>query len=230
MLLKRISRQIYSLQFIFQFFYLTYLICLFEVHQRRVKLKSHFCNVMATNEKAVLFWNLHLYQIWMSPFSYQNNWMTKSCWYILAFHYLRSFFKVHIFWEGHKILWNLYRRFDRYYIGFRKISVSFSECMNFKTVLIYVLRHILCNKLTNLHAIYFVMDWIDDFHQYCVKKFGKYVENALHIGKACKRVVAIQAGSCAQCTEWGPIFCVSDISDGTQPCVYNELRAVFFNR
>ena len=23
--------------------------------------------------------------------------------------------------------------------------------------------------------------------------------------------------------EWGPIFCVSDISDGTQPCVYNEL-------
>ena len=26
-------------------------------------------------------------------------------------------FKVHIFWEGHKILWNLHRRFDRYYIG-----------------------------------------------------------------------------------------------------------------
>ena len=25
--------------------------------------------------------------------------------------------KVHIFWEGHKILWNLHRRFDRYYIG-----------------------------------------------------------------------------------------------------------------
>ena len=25
--------------------------------------------------------------------------------------------KVHIFWEGHTILQNLYRRFDRYYIG-----------------------------------------------------------------------------------------------------------------
>ena len=27
------------------------------------------------------------------------------------------FGKVHIFWEGHKILRNLHRRFDRYYIG-----------------------------------------------------------------------------------------------------------------
>ena len=26
-------------------------------------------------------------------------------------------FKVHIFWEGHKILQNLHYRFDRYYIG-----------------------------------------------------------------------------------------------------------------
>ena len=26
-------------------------------------------------------------------------------------------FKVHIFWEGHKLLRNLHRRFDRYYIG-----------------------------------------------------------------------------------------------------------------
>ena len=25
--------------------------------------------------------------------------------------------KVHIFWEGHKILQNLHRRFDRFYIG-----------------------------------------------------------------------------------------------------------------
>ena len=33
---------------------------------------------------------------------------------------------------------------------------------------------------------------------------------------------------CAQCMEWGPIFCVSDISDGTQPCVYNELRGCVF--
>ena len=44
--------------------------------------------------------------------------------------------KVHIFWEGHKILKNLHRRFDRYYIGqiyggdFAKI-VAFSEDMNF---------------------------------------------------------------------------------------------------
>ena len=28
-----------------------------------------------------------------------------------------NFFKVHIFWEGHKILWNLHRRFDWHYIG-----------------------------------------------------------------------------------------------------------------
>ena len=66
-----------------------------------------------------------------------------------------------------------------------------------------------------------------------MKKFGKYVENALHtsVKRASGWMAAIQAGgSCAQCMEWGPIFCVSDISDGTQPCVYNELRAVFFNR
>ena len=41
-------------------------------------------------------------------------------------------FKVHIFWEGHTIMWNLYHRFDRYYIGqiyggdFTKF-VAFSE-------------------------------------------------------------------------------------------------------
>ena len=28
-----------------------------------------------------------------------------------------EYFKVHTFWEGHKILWNLHHRFDRYYIG-----------------------------------------------------------------------------------------------------------------
>ena len=38
-----------------------------------------------------------------------------------------------------------------------------------------------------------------------------------------------QAAVCTvQCMEWGPIFCVSDISDGTQPCVYNELRGCVF--
>ena len=30
---------------------------------------------------------------------------------------LNNIYKVHIFWEGHKILRNLHRRFDRYYIG-----------------------------------------------------------------------------------------------------------------
>ena len=30
--------------------------------------------------------------------------------------------KVHIFWEDHKILWNLHRRFDQYYIG--QISIG----------------------------------------------------------------------------------------------------------
>ena len=41
---------------------------------------------------------------------------------------------VHIFWEGHKILWNLYCRFDRYYIvkttvEIWQIFVAFSECL-----------------------------------------------------------------------------------------------------
>ena len=31
--------------------------------------------------------------------------------------YTQKYGKVHIFWEGHKILRNLHRRFDRYYIG-----------------------------------------------------------------------------------------------------------------
>ena len=39
--------------------------------------------------------------------------------------------KVHIFWEGHKILRNLYRRFDRYCIGqiYGGYFVAFSEYM-----------------------------------------------------------------------------------------------------
>ena len=36
----------------------------------------------------------------------------------LKYTYLHTYVhKVHIFWEGHKILRNLHRRFDRYYIG-----------------------------------------------------------------------------------------------------------------
>ena len=46
--------------------------------------------------------------------------------------------KVHIFWEGHKILQNLHYRFDWHYIGqiYSEISqnfVTFSEYMNFKS-------------------------------------------------------------------------------------------------
>jgi len=42
-------------------------------------------------------------------------------------------FKVHIFSEGHKILQNLYLRFDHYYIGqiYGGDFVAFSEYMNF---------------------------------------------------------------------------------------------------
>ena len=48
------------------------------------------------------------------------------------------FITVHMFWEDHKILRNLHRRFDRYYIGKDKFKVeisknfvAFSEYMNF---------------------------------------------------------------------------------------------------
>ena len=52
--------------------------------------------------------------------------------------------KVYIFWEGHKILWNLHHRFDRYYIGqiyggdFAKFW-TFSEYINFKQNLINII-------------------------------------------------------------------------------------------
>ena len=51
--------------------------------------------------------------------------------------------KVHIFWEGRKILQNLYCRFDRYYIGqiyeIPQKFVAFSDYMKFKSryILIY---------------------------------------------------------------------------------------------
>ena len=37
--------------------------------------------------------------------------------WLLVTTYPLLFVKVHIFWEGHKILRNLHRRFDRYYMG-----------------------------------------------------------------------------------------------------------------
>jgi len=45
--------------------------------------------------------------------------------------------KVHIFWEGHKILWNLHPRFvlcrnSQIYSGDLEIFLAFSEYMNFK--------------------------------------------------------------------------------------------------
>ena len=42
--------------------------------------------------------------------------------------------KVHIFWEGHKISWNLHCIFDRYYsrtVEILQKFVAFSEYMNF---------------------------------------------------------------------------------------------------
>ena len=41
----------------------------------------------------------------------------KGCKFWLAAPKMFVFFKVHIFWEGHKILQNIHPRFDRYYIG-----------------------------------------------------------------------------------------------------------------
>ena len=35
--------------------------------------------------------------------------------------------KVHIFWEGHKILWNLHRRFDYYYRDFQSLDLIITE-------------------------------------------------------------------------------------------------------
>ena len=46
--------------------------------------------------------------------------------------------KVHIFWEDHKILKNLHRKFDRYYIGQIYEFVAFSEYTNFKATKIDV--------------------------------------------------------------------------------------------
>ena len=47
--------------------------------------------------------------------------------------------KVHIFWEGHKILRNLHLTFDWHHIGKSKWKISqnfvaFSEYMNFRTI------------------------------------------------------------------------------------------------
>ena len=63
-------------------------------------------------------------------------WFTSStdtqCAYFRKRMFSQFFVKVHIFWESHKILRNLHRRFDHFYIG--QISqkfVAFSEYMNF---------------------------------------------------------------------------------------------------
>ena len=62
-----------------------------------------------------------------------------GCCFLLLFKplFYALWFKVHIFWEGHKILQNLHRRFDWHYIGqinsgdFAKIFVALLEYMNF---------------------------------------------------------------------------------------------------
>ena len=61
---------------------------------------------------------MHSVRYWLSNFILTNlekneNWWT---WYVYIKYKFNSR-KVHIFWEGHKILRNLHRRFDRYYIG-----------------------------------------------------------------------------------------------------------------
>ena len=64
--------------------------------------------------------------------------------------------KVHIFWEGHKILQNLHRRFDHYYIGqiyggdLEKF-VAFSEYMNFNFFLIAKGHFLLMKTMTDYH-------------------------------------------------------------------------------
>ena len=65
------------------------------------------------------------FQIDDQGFTMHYSWSRKEFFLLLFFFSLLlvrdtlslSFLKVHIFWEGHKILRNLHRRFDRYYIG-----------------------------------------------------------------------------------------------------------------
>ena len=47
----------------------------------------------------------------------------------VCFELPNCFSKVHIFWEGHKILQNLHRRFDHYYIG--QITKILCSSLNF---------------------------------------------------------------------------------------------------
>ena len=62
-------------------------------------------------------------------------------------------FKVHIFWEGHKMLGNLHCRVDRYYIGqiysgdlLQKFA-SFSQYMNFNGLYFEIIFESVCIKI-----------------------------------------------------------------------------------
>ena len=63
-----------------------------------------------------------------------------------------AYCKVHIFWEGHKILRNLHRRFDRYYIG-QIYGVDFAKICGL--LRIYELEQIFLRKI----RIFGIQDW-----------------------------------------------------------------------
>ena len=74
---------------------------------------------------------------------YISHLRAKETWVVTLSFFLNPI-KVHIFWEGHKILQNHHLRFDRYYIEqiYGIISqnfVAFSEWMNFNTGIFEVL-------------------------------------------------------------------------------------------
>ena len=62
---------------------------------------------------------------------------------------IRKKCKVHIFWEGHKVLRNLHRRFDGYFIG-QIYGEDFAK--NFGLLRIYELYHFFLNYLLIVHC------------------------------------------------------------------------------
>ena len=77
--------------------------------------------------------------------------------FLLTFNWV---FKVHIFWEGHKIFRNLHLPFDWHYIGHKisQIFVALSEYMNFmnKEMASYFLNQ----KLATLDTVKYESTWI----------------------------------------------------------------------
>ena len=82
--------------------------------------------------------SLALYEICCSYWSFVCFWRYDLVYPSFFWQVPKNTFKVHIFWEGHKILRNLHCRFDRYYIHrtnlrwwFCRFLVSFSQNLNF---------------------------------------------------------------------------------------------------